>query len=88
MCIPLHTYHEETVSSPQRRPTLRTEGDRGSLAVNSNNGTRRLTNHAATDVGLYGRCRDGHHGHSLTSGQPVAVVVPGGVLALAKDVTV
>lgn len=54
--------------------------------MNGDNGTRRLANNAATDVRLYGWCRYWHHGHSLTGGEPVAVVIPRRVLALAKDV--
>ena len=49
--------------------------------MNGQHRPRRLAHRAFTDVRLDGARVDGHHGYGQVGGEPVAVVVPGRVLA-------
>jgi len=79
-------YHCETVSDPQALPVVRALGDVHILAVDGHHVGLNLADHAPRDVFLDGVVRHGHHGDGRVGAQPVALVVPAGVVADVVEV--
>ena len=80
------TYHEEAVASPKRFPVFRAIRFDHALAVKRHHHGRRLAHAAAADEGLNVLFRHRHHGNGLRRGQPKAVVIPRGQVAVLVQV--